>query len=117
MDQNGYEFHSEEEETDSKERSISLTSSIELHSIFDSVWDHNENELIEYESLKGECDIADIVNSTISEIPYDNQYISPLENLTNDLFYDDFDTKNLSIFSHDLNFEEFLVMDNITAWK
>ena len=125
VDQNGDEFNSEEED-ESRDRTFSSESSIELHSVFDSVWTQNEdivNGILDFESkitndletMKSEISIEKLTQQP--EIPC-SDYLD-IEEITKELFGDDEidDAKMPSLSIGELNFEEFLLLENTVPWN
>lgn len=126
LDQNGEEYYSEGDELESTNRTIS-SSSMDLHSAFDPIWNHkqetiNEMDLEaslmhEFETLKSDITKAVIGQSEISCNDYlDIEEIKGLlndENLGEKL--DDSQMKFLS--SCEINFGDFLLLENTVPWN
>lgn len=126
LDQNGDEFNSEGEDFVSRDRTLSISSSMDLHSAFDSVWNHNQeivNEVMNFESsilndfeiLKSNLSIKE---ENLQPEILCNDYLN-IEEITNDLLGDNgLDGSKTPYLTHsDINFEEFLRLESTAPWK
>jgi hypothetical protein len=119
LDQNGEEFGSELD--DVRDKTLSISSSMELHSIFDPIWNHNAqivDEIMNFESsIKNEIDIMKSDMSKGIQKPESacNNFLE-IEDLTRDLLCDE-DVTMPCLSSIDINFEEFLRLENTSFWK
>lgn len=124
LDQNGDEFNSEADEIDSRDRTLSVSSSMELHSIFDPIWNHNEqvvNEIKHFEtSIKSELELikSDLSMKVIQPENTCGDFLD-IEEFTRDLLSDvvNEDANMHCLPSFDINFDEYLLLENHPSWK
>lgn len=125
LDVNGDEFNSDGE-LESRDRTLSISSSMELHSAFDSIWNHNHeivNEVMDFESsIMNEFEIikSNMSINTVNqqpEIPC-SDYLD-IDEIAKDLLRDEEidDSQMPYLSSCDINFEEFLLLENTVPWK